>query len=217
MREFDAVLCDLDGTLVDSEVLHLGAWRQVLHQEGLTPPDNWEEEVIAKTDDYTRDRLVERFPQFADRDILKEKQTLFREMLKGKGREFAYPGVHEALARLRDAGIAIAVGTNGVMENVELSLDAAELREFIQAIVTLEMVASPKPAPDIYLEAARRLGADPMRCCVIEDTATGLKSANSAGCRALAVTNSWPAERLSMADEIFTSTSDALEWVLGGE
>jgi len=93
------------------------------------------------------------------------------------------PGARELLARLTDAGVALAVASNSERAFLERTLASAGLLEGgpFQTIVCAEDVSSPKPAPDIYLEACRRLGADPSRSAALEDSPTGAAAAVAAG------------------------------------
>jgi HAD superfamily hydrolase (TIGR01509 family) len=99
------------------------------------------------------------------------------------------PGALELLRRLHDARVALAVATNSQREFLERTLAAAGLADngLFAATVCAEDVANPKPAPDIYLEACRRLGAPPAACAALEDSAIGAASAASAGMRVIGV------------------------------
>lgn len=214
MRRYDAVLCDLDGTLLDTEVLHVGAWLELAEQAGIEPPREWIDGIVSRHDAHARDELVRIFPQLAERDILEEKQRRFRELARTRGAALVFPGVEEALERLKAAGVKLAVGTNSVMENTVFSLKTAGLDRCFDVLVALDMVARAKPEPDIYLEAMRRLGAAPERSCVVEDSAAGLAAGNAAGCTTLGVTNTLAASALRDADQVFDSSAAALDWVL---
>ena len=91
------------------------------------------------------------------------------------------PGVRELLGDLREHGVPIAVASSSLPSWIEALLGGLGLREAFDALVSATMVEHPKPAPDIYLEAARRLATPPERCIAIEDTPTGLASAKAAG------------------------------------
>jgi len=92
------------------------------------------------------------------------------------------PGALDLVERLRGAGVPIAVASNSRREFVERTLSSVGLLGGpFQAVVSAEDVEHPKPAPDIYLEAARRLGAEPSRCAALEDSPTGVAAAAAAG------------------------------------
>jgi HAD superfamily hydrolase (TIGR01509 family) len=92
------------------------------------------------------------------------------------------PGALELLRRLLDAGVPVAVASNSPHEFVRRTLSGAGLLDGrFETILTVEDVAAPKPAPDIYLEACRRLGAEPGVCAALEDSPTGVAAAAAAG------------------------------------
>ncbi|MCD8138197.1 MAG: HAD family phosphatase [Planctomycetaceae bacterium] len=216
MNYISGIICDLDGTLVESEELHLIAWNELVIRAGHQPPSpNWNDDCIGLPDTYAAAKTIGYFPEMGSADhVNAEKQVIYRELVAKKGRALAYPGLYDALARVRDAGIPLAVGTNSVLENTKAALEAAGLAEFFPVTVTLDQVERGKPAPDIYLEAARRLGVPPERCAVLEDSTAGLEAAHAAGCLVLGLTTTWPADKLVHADHIFSGTADALGWVL---
>ena len=92
------------------------------------------------------------------------------------------PGALELLERLVKAGVPVAVASNSQREFVQRTLSGAGLLDGrFETVVSVEDVEHPKPAPDIYLEACRRLGAEPERCAALEDSATGVAAAKAAG------------------------------------
>jgi HAD superfamily hydrolase (TIGR01509 family) len=105
------------------------------------------------------------------------------------------PGVRELIAALRDRDVPIGVASSSLPAWIEALLGALGLTGAFDALVSATMVEHPKPAPDIYIEAARRLGKPPGRCIAIEDTPTGLASAKAAGMLVLqvrAASTAWP-------------------------
>lgn len=216
MSHIEGVICDLDGTLVESENLHLEAWNELLRRNGHQPPSpNWNDDCIGLPDTYAAEKTIGLFPSMGDANAInEEKQVIYRELVKRKGRALAFPGLYDELTRIRDAGIPLSVGTNSIFANTRAALDAAGLGEFFSILVTLDQVERGKPAPDIYLEAARRMGLPPERCAVLEDSTAGIAAARAAGCLVLGLTTTWSADKLDGADRIFASTADALGWVL---
>ncbi len=216
MTRISGIICDLDGTLVDSEDLHLKAWNELVIRAGHQPPSpNWNDDCIGLPDTYAAEKTLGYFPDMGDAvKVNADKQIIYRELVAKKGRALAYPGLYDMLKRVRDAGIPLAVGTNSILANTRAALKAAGLDEFFPIAVTLDQVENGKPAPDIYLEAAKRLGLAPERCAVLEDSTAGLAAARAAGCLVLGLTTTWPADKLSDADRVFATTADALGWVL---
>jgi HAD superfamily hydrolase (TIGR01509 family) len=215
MRPIDGVLCDLDGTLVDSEKFHLEAWNMLVVRAGHVPDNQWNLDCIGLPDRHTGEKARRLFPGIGRfGDPVAEKQNIFRKIVEREGGDLIFPGVAERLERLAAAGFRLAVGTNSPRRNTLATLDASGLRRFFPEIVTLDSVANGKPAPDIYVSAAGRLGLDPKRCAVIEDSPAGILSGLAAGCLVLAVMTTWSADRLPGADSYYATTAAAMDRIL---
>jgi beta-phosphoglucomutase len=182
-----AVLWDLDGTLVDSAEWHFVAWREVLIQEGrdVTPEDF--AHSFGKRNDLILRELMGPHVTLADVErVGKAKERLFREYVLERGVK-ALPGALEWLARLHADGWRQAIASSAPTENIEVIVASLGLSAFIDAMVSAEQVTLGKPAPDIFLAAARALAAPPARCIVVEDAPAGLEGARQAGMRAIGV------------------------------
>lgn len=216
MRDIAGVLFDLDGTLVNSEDLHLGAWNRTLAGFGLELPDGWNAAAIGVPDIVTAERMSKRYPDLlpGKDEINNVKQNLYRRLVMERGRDIAYPGVEEVVLRLAAEGIGTAVGTNSDAANTETALAAAGLLDYFPVRVTLDAVARGKPDPEIYVTAARLLGLAPERCAVIEDSVSGVAAGRAAGCLTLAVTTTSPASALAEAERFFPDTPSAVKWIL---
>ena len=213
--QIKALLCDLDGTLIDSEGLHLEAWNILLRDHGYAPPPHWNADCIGLPDQYALEKACCLFPDLQNiPGLLLRKQACLRDLMKETGEKLAYPGIADMLARFSDAGVKLAVGTNSILINTTVALEAAGLAPFFPVVVTLDQVENGKPHPDIYATAARRLGFEGTDCAVIEDSTAGLNAAKAAGCLALGVTTSWPAASLAVADRLFDDTPSAMAWTL---
>ena len=92
------------------------------------------------------------------------------------------PGAVDAVRRLAEAGYRLALASSSNRELIDTVLRRLELSALFEVTVSSEEVARGKPAPDVYLEAARRLGVDPARCAAVEDSASGIRSATPPGC-----------------------------------
>lgn len=213
----EGVICDLDGTIVDSEGVHMDAWNGLISYYGHTPPGkHWHDDCIGLPDSAARDKTIALFPdltQYKDA-IVGKKEEIFRDLVQKKGLGLAYPHTREKLRLLRDQGVLLAVGTNSVLVNCATSLNASGLAEFFPVVVTIDQVKRGKPQPDIYATAAERLGLSPSRCVVLEDSIAGLESARAAGCIVVGIENTWPKEKLVPSDCTFPTTAAALDWVL---
>ncbi len=181
-----AMIFDLDGVLIHSMPLHVVAWERYLHKLGVRV-ENLEARMHGKRNsELVRDFLGDTVSEDAAFQHGLAKERLFRELLTEEGLDrFQVPGVREFLERHRD--IPKAIGSNAEPENINFVLDHFHLRPYFQAVVNGLEVKRPKPFPDIYLKAARHLGAEPERCLVFEDSPTGVEAGVAAGMRVIGV------------------------------
>jgi HAD superfamily hydrolase (TIGR01509 family) len=120
------------------------------------------------------------------------------------------PGAVDAVRRLAER-FPLGLASSSNRELIDTALEVAGLSQSFTATVSSEEVARGKPAPDVYLEAARRLGVDPKSCAAVEDSHGGIRSAKSAGMRVVAIPNpSYPPddEALELADVVIRSLDD---------
>jgi HAD superfamily hydrolase (TIGR01509 family) len=127
------------------------------------------------------------------------KEELYREVVKTWGIE-PLPGVRQWLERLREGGIACGIGSSTEEKNVKLGLEILDLEMFFKTAVTAEHVKKGKPAPDVFLEVARRLGAKSERCVVFEDAPAGVEAGRAAGMKVVGVTTTHPGGHLEGVD-----------------
>lgn len=194
-----AAIFDWDGVIVDSSAAHERSWERLAKENSYPlPTDHFRrgfgmknEEIIPDLLGWTRD------PEAVARLSLR-KEELFREEVRAGALE-PLPGVREGLAALDAAGVPRAIASSTHRANIELLLARLRLDGFA-AVVSAEDVSRGKPAPDVFLSAAARLGVAPERCVVFEDTPIGLQAARAAGMRAVGMAGTHPAERLGDAD-----------------
>ena len=177
-RFVKGLIFDCDGTLVDSMPLHMRAWEHAIRSGG----GHWEPEFFISKKGMPEDGIVRlynaRFGTSLDPvETLKVKHRFFR----AHASEFK-PIPHVVDVVLKHRGVRpMAVASGGVRENVILELEALQIRSFFEAILTADDGIKPKPEPDLFLEAAKRLGIAPERCQVFEDGDLGLEAARRAG------------------------------------
>jgi HAD superfamily hydrolase (TIGR01509 family) len=177
-RDFDAYIFDCDGTLADTMGLHYDAWKMALEPHGADLP---EELYYAWGGRPTRE-IVEALNEmqglFMDPDaMVHHKEGLYHTLLP----EVTAIEPVVAFARSMHGKKPLAVASGGGRKAVTATLESLGLIPLFDAVVTSEDYVNGKPAPDPYLEAARRLGVDPAGCLVFEDTEIGRQSANAAG------------------------------------
>lgn len=149
------------------------------------------------------------------RELGDRKEELYRELLAEDQLE-PLPGVLPFLNSLRDAGVPVSLGSSTSRKNIEVCFATTGLNLFFGEHYTgAEDVSRGKPAPDVFLEAARKISRAPEQCLVIEDAHVGIEAALAAGMKALAVTTTHPRE--SFADSGAVRIVDSLEEVDAAE
>ncbi|MBS1823052.1 MAG: HAD family phosphatase [Acidobacteria bacterium] len=192
---FDALVFDCDGTLVDSAGAHLYSIQEALAPLGLTMPPEWyhprhgfgpEDLLDAYEADFKVESLIRK--DFYERvnDAYLAGVNLIQEIK-----------VVADVARDWFGKVPMAVASNGVRKNVEATLIATRLRPLFYTIVTADDVKHAKPAPDVYIEAARRMRVKPERVVVFEDSDEGLEAARRAGMRSHDIRKVWSPVRSS--------------------
>jgi HAD superfamily hydrolase (TIGR01509 family) len=182
-----AVLWDLDGTLVDSAGFHWQAWRDVMAEEGLPVTHEQFVQVFGKRNDLIlSDWLGDGADPERMRRLGEEKEARFRALVRAHGIE-PLPGVREWVARLRTDGWLHAIATSAPRLNLETLVDAMQMRDFFDAGIAAEDVTHGKPDPEVFLVAAKHLGAEPHRSIVVEDAPSGIEAGKRAGMRTVGV------------------------------
>lgn len=177
--DFDALIFDCDGTLVDTAPAHLSALRVGLEHYGLTMSDAFYYPRAGLTprglfDEFEREVVGASIPRQA---ILDYYSVAFQQELH----LLQEVSVIAEIARTWRGRVPMAVGSNGRRANVEATLSVTHLLPLFDFVVVASDVAEGKPAPDVFLEAARLMHVSPSRCIVFEDTDEGLEAARRAG------------------------------------
>ena len=187
---FSALIFDCDGTLVDSAPAHLRSIQQALKPLGLTMTPEW----YQSRHGLGPDPLIDEYEAAFNTPPIDRAALFARNNIAYQA---AIPMIEEItfvadIARAWHGRVPMAVASNGVLENVEATLVNAGLRSLFDYIVTADDVKQGKPAPDVYLEAARRMKVDPVACIVFEDSDEGLEAAHRAGARAIDIRKEAP-------------------------
>jgi beta-phosphoglucomutase family hydrolase len=181
-----AVIFDLDGTLVDSEPNYFLADRQLLAKYGVAYSEADNRRYVGRGSlDMMRD-MVRRHGLAADPELLvAEKNAIYLELAEHATR--VYPQMQRFLDLLVAHRVPVAVASGSSPEVVVRILAAVGLAGTFAQVVSAEDVPRGKPAPDVFLETARRLGVPPGHCVVVEDACPGVEAARRAGMRCIAV------------------------------
>jgi beta-phosphoglucomutase len=208
-----AVIFDFDGVITDSEVLHLRSFNQVLAQYGveISTKDYYKEYLGLSDFDCFKalvDKKVLQKPAQGIENLTKEKTEVFEKLAKTEGR--IIEGVRDFLQMLSQNKIPMAICSGALLTEIELVLEQARLRPFFEVIVSAEFVKKGKPSPEGFLLTLKKLNRNrqdailPNQCIVIEDSHWGLEAARAAGMHTVAVTNSYDADQLTLAEKIVT-------------
>ncbi len=208
MATYKGLLCDLDGTLADSEPLHREAWLSTLQEKlQLTFDEDWFEQWVGTSDHVLADSVLSDYKLDTSKAALIDaKHQRFYRLVRERGRSF--PGVTEALGAIAGK-YPLAIATNSGTVDTDVVIPALGLDRFTDTIVTATDVENLKPAPDIYLLAARRLGLPAEHCIAIEDSKPGGRSAKSAGCYLIGLD-----KKVDVADEWADDNQSALKRAL---
>lgn len=184
--DFAGYIFDLDGTLIDTMPLHYRAWDAAMRQAGLTVP--LDEELFYSLGGVPTRRVAEiiakHYGLTIDTDrVFHAKEKLFMEIQRDA--RLIAPTVAFAREAVKTHPMAVASG--GPRDVVKRSLELAGLAPLFKAVVTADDVVHGKPAPDMFLLAAKLLGVEPTKCLVFEDAEPGIQGALAAGMKVVRV------------------------------
>jgi HAD superfamily hydrolase (TIGR01509 family) len=209
MSAIEAVVFDLDGVLLDSE--HV--WDEVREQLARERGGRWHERAQAdmmgmsstEWSRYLHDVIgLPEPPEELNAEVVRRMEARYRERLP------LVEGAVAAVRRLaRSFRLALASSSNRPI--IDAVLAQSRLASAFEVTISSEEVARGKPAPDVFLEAARRLGLEPERCAAVEDSGNGIRAARAAGMRVVAIPNRRyppPPDALALADVVLASLSE---------
>jgi HAD superfamily hydrolase (TIGR01509 family) len=198
-KNLEMVLFDMDGVIIDSEPLWSEAERQLLTRRNLTYSEHLKpllmgldsrEAVRILLRHYNLDESVE--------DLVHERNQLVSELVQKHGQPI--PHAIDLVRRVRNAGLKTVLASSSPYSLVEIVVEKLKIGPLLDLVVSGDEVSRGKPAPDIYLAAAKTLGVVPECCLAIEDAPNGVRAAKAAGMRCLAITTSVSRAELTAAD-----------------
>jgi HAD superfamily hydrolase (TIGR01509 family) len=215
--DIQAVVFDLDGVIVDSEHVWDAAREALARERGGRWHEGAQQDMMGMSSvewsRYMHDVIgLKDPPEEISAEVVRRLEATYREELP------LIDGATEAVARLAERW-PLAVASSSNRPIIDLVLGLSDLDRFFRATVSSEEVPRGKPAPDVYLEAARRLGTDPQRSAAVEDSRNGILSASAAGMRVVAIPNTrFPPdeEALATADVVLYSIDDLTPDVVEG-
>lgn len=206
----NAVLWDLDGTIVDSAPYHKLAWSDTFYRWGIKFTEDIHRFTLGRrNNEIIRRYIGSKMSQTEIDAIAEQKEEMFREYIKDNIRPF--PSVVETIETLAAAEFQLAIVSSATIENIRLITEKLHINSFFNWFVTGKDVMVGKPNPQGFLMAADKLGVKPRNCIVIEDAVAGVRAAKTGGMYCIAVTNTCPKHDLMEADMVVDSLDELKE------
>lgn len=203
-RQIRGIIFDVDGTIVDSELLHLKAWQKPLEQHNCSItsfPSVLKARMLGKKPLVNSSIIVKFFRlKISPETLLKDKTDIFINSLKAELKPM--PGLLIALKNLKKADYRLAVCSSGQREYIYQILDKFNLINYFEVIITGEQVRHAKPNPESFLMTCKALLLEPNACIAVEDSLAGIVAAKRAGLLCFAIKNLALVQDLSGADKI---------------
>lgn len=197
----EGIVFDLDGTLADTEPLHIDTWLVILNNLGLKFDESWMHQWIGLSDRLVAEHVCEQYLKGQSVEGLQQlKQQTYRNRAITEVKLFDQ--VEDYLHEITQF-VPIALATNSSQDDVSAVFQATNLQRHLKVIVTANDVTNLKPHPEPYQSASFKMGLQPSLCFALEDSPAGIHSAKSAGLFAIGVENSHPSEKLKEANLIF--------------
>jgi len=194
---YQAVLFDLDGTLAETDSLHLPTWVEALLPHGIEVDEAfYRENISGRSNAEIVEDLLPNISAQERRDIVETKEASFRERA---GELEPLPGLLDFLESVKRGGSKTGLVTNAPRENVVAVLRALRLEDFFDLVVPAEEVRAGKPDPEPYQTALEKLGADPAETLAFEDSVSGIASAVGAGIPTVGIASTQEPDRLREA------------------
>lgn len=216
MKDFDAVIFDMDGVIFDSEIKVIECWEELAERDGLKNIREPLNQCLGVTRDMSRGIMKAFYGEtFPYDEYAKEASVLFHSRYDG-GRLPVKPGARELLTGLKASGKKLALASSTRRKSVEQELGDARLLPFFDRVICGDMVTRSKPAPDIFLRACEETGVSPDRAYAIEDSYNGIRSAAAGGLRPIMVPDLMPPteEMRRLSEAVLMDLHEARRWLL---
>ncbi len=175
-----AVIFDMDGVIIDSEPLHAQAAVMALQQYNITISPEYCSRFIGSTTYYMCQKILEDFPIDATPEELLQANNEMKQLLVTNKGYTAIPYVVDLIKNLYEHGLSLIIASSSTSEAIEYVMDSLSIRDYFHGYISGMEVSRPKPAPDIFCEAAKRLKLKPEECIIIEDSMNGVNAAHAA-------------------------------------
>lgn len=209
MKNPEAIIFDMDGVLIDSEHIHYKVDIELFNKLGITVTEDVHQHYLGMAGDFMYADLKSRFELSGSMIELLEFDESFRcDYFERLTVLNPNEGIIGLLNEIKLAGLKLAVATSSSPELARILMKRCEITSYFDNIVTTSEAGKSKPAPEVYLLAAQKIGVAPSNCIVFEDSPIGVSAAKSAGMYCIAIqTNSVDVRTLSAADYLVQTFS----------
>jgi len=202
-----AVIFDMDGVLVDNNRYHNIAWLEFCRRKNFKITT---EEIASRfgnlNEEYFRFLYGRELPKEESERLGEEKEAIYREIYAKEIQPAK--GLVGLLTELKNFGFKLAVATSANRNNLDFVLDKTNIRDFFDVLVDSSMVSKGKPNPEVFLKAAGLLNVSVSKCMVFEDSLHGVEAACNAKMKVIALTTTFPQEKLKSANHIINGFPD---------
>ncbi len=198
----EAVIFDLDGTLIDNNPYHIEAWK--IFYDKIGKPFSKEEYTKNINGRINRDIFNYIFSTTLSPEMIEmysnEKEAMYRELYKTHIKPIN--GLIDFLEELKKEKIPKAIATSGLPPNINFMFEHVPIKKYYADVIDASQISNGKPHPEIFLKAASAVNADPKNCIAFEDSVAGIRSAKSAGMKVVGLTTTHTAQDIHEADLI---------------
>jgi beta-phosphoglucomutase len=197
LMEIKGLIFDLDGVLTDTAEYHFRGWKRLADEEGIpfTREDNEALRGIPRRGSLLIVLKGRHYPEEKIQEMMARKNNYYLEFIREITPRDLLPGARELLEEIRAAGLKSSLGS--ASKNASEVIDRLGIRSLLDAVSDGYSVEKQKPAPDLFLHAARQLGLPPAECVVVEDATAGVEAALAGGFRTIGI---GPRERVGQAE-----------------
>jgi len=205
LRKIQAFIFDLDGVLTDTAEYHYLAWKRLAEEEGLSFNRHDNEKLRGVSRRASLELILQRkrLPEEKMQELMDRKNGYYHEYIKSITNKDLLPGAEDLLRDLKARGYKLAMASGS--KNAPKVVERLGIAAYFDALAHGGSVEKTKPAPDLFLYAAEKLGLEARYCVVVEDAAAGIEAAKAAGMATIGI---GPPERVGEADFCFPSVAD---------
>ncbi|MDI3547437.1 MAG: beta-phosphoglucomutase [Halanaerobiales bacterium] len=204
-RKLEAFIFDLDGVITDTAEFHYLSWKRLADEEGIpfSRKDNEQLRGVSRRRSLELLLKGKELPEKKMQEMMDRKNGYYRELIKTITPDNLLPGVEEILEYLKEKGIKMAIAS--ASKNARPVIKNLGIEDMFDTIADGYSVQKTKPAPDLFLHAAKEMGVEPPACAVVEDAESGIEAALAAGMLAIGI---GPEERVGKAHYRYDQVAD---------